>query len=284
MLETVEADLEPEATIEDDITLVAPDVQEKVRASRKPFEEELFGELPVETKVEPAKTQRVEPVKTADTAAAKAAPAAAAKAAPAAAATAAATTTAAVKAAETKAPAKAAPVVEDLDDEDVQPAVKAQNPLEKKAPVQTQQLPDEVSDEEYDDEYDDEDDFDPNDPETVRLRKAALRQAEREARRKEKEKYAAELAASDDDYDYEYDEDEDDEEYYDDEEEEEGGGALRVILWIIAALLSLFCVAAILYLMFGDMISGLLANVTGSADGLEPLLAEAMEKLSGHMI
>ncbi|MBO4887577.1 MAG: hypothetical protein J5589_04620 [Firmicutes bacterium] len=118
----------------------------------------------------------------------------------------------------------------------------------------------EISDEEYDDENE-EDYFDPDDPETIRLKKIALRRAERELRMKEKERYAAELAGVEipetgyDEDDEEYD-DEDDEDF-EDETEEEKGGALRVVLWIIAALLSLFCVGAILYLMFGDFISGL---------------------------
>ncbi|MBQ7058858.1 MAG: hypothetical protein IJM83_06095 [Firmicutes bacterium] len=128
------------------------------------------------------------------------------------------------------------------------------------APMPAPVSQEEISDEEYDDENE-EDYFDPDDPETIRLKKIALRRAERELRMKEKERYAAELAGvevpetgyDEDDEDYDDEDDED----YEDETEEEKGGALRVVLWIIAALLSLFCVGAILYLMFGDFISGL---------------------------
>ena len=122
-------------------------------------------------------------------------------------------------------------------------------------------MPETIAEPDYEDEdedYYDEPEFDPNDPETIRLQKMALRRAERELRMKEKEKYAAELAGIDDPetgYD-EGDEDFDDDYDDDDEGSEEKGGALRVVLWIIAAILSLFCVGAILYLMFGNMLTG----------------------------
>ena len=139
------------------------------------------------------------------------------------------------------------------------PAVKPAAPVEQ-APVRAPQ--EEIEEVEDYEEEDEEDYYDPDDPETIRLKKIALRRAEREARMKEKERYAAELAGvevPETGYDEDDDEDEDyDEEDYDDETAEEKGGALRVVLWIIAALLSLFCVGAILYLMFGDFISGLL--------------------------
>ena len=59
---------------------------------------------------------------------------------------------------------------------------------------------------------------------------------------------AAKAAKQEPKYDDDYDDD--------DEGSEEKGGALRVVLWIIAAILSLFCVGAILYLMFGNMLTG----------------------------
>ena len=132
----------------------------------------------------------------------------------------------------------------------------------------------------YDDEEDDENYYDPNDPETIRLQKMALRRAEREARMKEKERYAAELAAASD-KETGYDEDEyDEDDYYDDEYDDdddlpEKGGALRVILWIIAAFLSLFCVGAILYLMFGQSLFGSLGS--GNASAL-PEVMDALEQ------
>ena len=155
-------------------------------------------------------------------------------------------------------------------------------------PAPARQVPVPEEEDYYDDDYDDEEPaFDPNDPETIRLQKLALRRAEREARMKEKERYAAQLAGIDDP---ETGYDEDDEDYYDDDYDEddelpeEKGGALRVILWIIAAILSLFCVGAILYLMFGNFLTG--GFSFGSTDSLliQQARAEAAELLKLPML
>jgi Ca2+/Na+ antiporter len=155
-------------------------------------------------------------------------------------------------------------------------------PAPAAAPVSVPQ--EEISDEEYDEENE-EDYFDPDDPETIRLKKIALRRAERELRMKEKERYAAELAGveipetgyDEDDEDYD---DEEDDDFDDDETDEEKGGALRVVLWIIAALLSLFCVGAILYLMFGDFISGL----RNSQETLQAVMVELPDSIKEPLV
>ena len=163
----------------------------------------------------------------------------------------------------------------------VQPVQAA--PAPAAAPVSIPQ--EELSDEDYDEENE-EDYFDPDDPETIRLKKIALRRAERELRMKEKERYAAELAGVEipetgyDEDDEDYDDEDDEDEDFDDETDEEKGGALRVVLWIIAALLSLFCVGAILYLMFGDFISGL----RNSQETLQAVMVELPDSIKEPLI
>ncbi len=82
------------------------------------------------------------------------------------------------------------------------------------------------------------------------------RRAAREARMAEKAKYAAALAGEGD-YMPEEEEEEDLEDEDLDLEDEEKISVGRVILWIFAAILSLVCVGAILYLMFGSFFSGI---------------------------
>ena len=81
------------------------------------------------------------------------------------------------------------------------------------------------------------------------------RRAAREARMAEKAKYAAALAGEGDYMpEEEVEEEEEDEDL--DLEDEEKISVGRVILWIFAAILSLVCVGAILYLMFGSFFHG----------------------------
>lgn len=248
VLETVEADHSAAEEEFDDITKVAPIIREELDKKTTPdmiTMPEMKSEDIARVKAE-AEAKAAEEAKAAAEALRKAEAEAEAKAAAEAAARAQAEAARAQAEAAARAQAEAAAHAQ----------VAAPSVAAPAAP-----MPETIAEPDYEDEdedYYDEPEFDPNDPETIRLQKMALRRAERELRMKEKEKYAAELAGIDDP-ETGYDEDDEDlDDDYDDDDEgsEEKGGALRVVLWIIAAILSLFCVGAILYLMFGNMLTG----------------------------